>query len=81
MGYIDKISRGLCPNDCGKLTALKHPLKILLLIPEDLIDAVPEEADEDYYGAIVATCLECGFTLTVGGHKDSPSEFISKEEA
>ena len=66
MSDLDLIKEGSCPNKCGKLTILKHPLKILLLIPEDLIDHVPKEADEDYYGAIIAMCLECGFTLTQG---------------
>ena len=64
--YTDLIKKGLCPNGCGKLTALKHPLKIVLLIPEDLIEHIPEEADEDYYGAIRALCLECGFNLVIG---------------
>jgi hypothetical protein len=67
MSKLDLIKEGLCPNKCGKLTILKHPLKILLYIPEDLMDHVPEEANEDYYGAIVAMCLECGFVLKVGG--------------
>jgi hypothetical protein len=74
MGKLDLIKEGLCPNECGKLTVLKHPLKIMLLIPEDLIDSVPEEADEDYYGAIAAMCLECGFTLTIGGSEEIEEE-------
>ena len=70
MSYTDLIKKGICPNGCGKLTTLKHPLKIVLLIPEDLLDHIPEGADEDYYGAIRAICLECGFNLVIGTRDD-----------
>ena len=74
MSYTDLIKKGLCPNGCGNLTALKHQLKIILLIPEDLIEYIPKEADEDYYGAIQAICLECGFMLTIGTKDDDKNE-------
>jgi hypothetical protein len=62
--------RGECPNGHGKLTFFKHPMQIMYYIPLSLIDYIPSDVDDDYYGAIIAYCPECGFTLMWGGQND-----------
>lgn len=63
MSDFDLIEYGKCPNNHGEMFFFNHPIDIITIIPDDVVDL--EGTDAGDFGYIVAICQECGFVLTL----------------
>ena len=73
MNSFELIERGECPNGHGNMIYFNHPISILHILPEELLDDLNGvDTPDNMYGYLAAICQECGFVLTVkniGNHE------------
>lgn len=66
MNMWELIEHGECPNEHGNMIYFNHPIDILHILPEELIEPLEgKETPPGMFGYIAAICQECGFQLKV----------------
>ena len=66
MDTFELLDHGKCPNGHGDMVYFNHPISILHILPEELLeDLEGVDTPDNMYGYLAAICQECGFVLTV----------------